>query len=246
MAIFGDIETVKEQINDSKFDKAFLYIKKLQDKNSDEYKSLANIELDKCNKIEIDENCFVLEQAYLSKNKEDCFFESHKKYIDIQYIFEGEEIMEVENIKNLVITNKYDSQLDFAKYSQTPKSSILKIRKNELAIFYPKDGHMPCIKIDNNIKKKIFDGLTKVVHTDKSGKPMNELNKMQSEDPMFLPRLYYVAKILNWDLSKHKSSETKILNDLKGKMNSYPSNKDIDSTILKLRKAIKKNSNSLF
>lgn len=158
MAIFGDIETVKEQINDSKFDKAFLYIKKLQDKNSDEYKSLANIELDKCNKIEIDENCFVLEQAYLSKNKEDCFFESHKKYIDIQYIFEGEEIMEVENIKNLVITNEYDSQLDFAKYSQTPKSSILKIRKNELAIFYPKDGHMPCIKIDNNIKiiKAVF------------------------------------------------------------------------------------------
>lgn len=158
MAIFGDIETVKEQINDSKFDKAFLYIKKLQDKNSDEYKSLANIELDECNKIEIDENCFVLEQAYLSKNKEDCFFESHKKYIDIQYIFEGEEIMEVENIKNLVITNEYDSQLDFAKYSQTPKSSILKIRKNELAIFYPKDGHMPCIKIDNNIKiiKAVF------------------------------------------------------------------------------------------
>uniref|UniRef100_UPI0040475760 YhcH/YjgK/YiaL family protein n=1 Tax=Aliarcobacter sp. TaxID=2321116 RepID=UPI0040475760 len=158
MAIFGDIETVKEQINDSKFDKAFLYIKKLQDKNSDEYKSLANIELDECNKIEIDENCFVLEQAYLSKNKEDCFFESHKKYIDIQYIFEGEEIMEVENIKNLAITKEYNSQLDFANYSQTPKSSILKIRENELAIFYPQDAHMPCIKIDNNIKiiKAVF------------------------------------------------------------------------------------------
>ncbi len=86
MAIFGTIETVKAQINNPSFEKAFLYIDKLQDKNSDEYKSLLNIGLDDCNKIVLDEHCFVLEQAYISKNKEDCFFESHKKYIDIQYI----------------------------------------------------------------------------------------------------------------------------------------------------------------
>lgn len=42
-----------------------------------------------------------------SKNKEDCFFESHKKYIDIQYVFEGEEIMEVENLSNLQVTTAY-------------------------------------------------------------------------------------------------------------------------------------------
>lgn len=40
MAIFGTIETVKAQINNPSFEKAFLYIDKLQDKNSDEYKSL--------------------------------------------------------------------------------------------------------------------------------------------------------------------------------------------------------------
>ena len=107
MAIFGTIETVKAQINNPSFEKAFLYIDKLQDKNSDEYKSLSNIGLDDCNKIVLDEHCFVLEQAYISKNKEDCFFESHKKYIDIQYVFEGEEIMEVENISNLEVTTAY-------------------------------------------------------------------------------------------------------------------------------------------
>jgi biofilm protein TabA len=160
MAIFGTIETVKEQINGSKFDKAFLYIRKLQDKNSAEYKSLSNIKIDECNKIELDNNCFVLEQAYISKNKEDCFFESHKKYIDIQYIFEGEEIMEVENISNLEVTTEYKEDLDYAKYAQSKYSSVLKIRENQLAIFYPNDAHMPCIKIDEN--KKVIKAVFKI------------------------------------------------------------------------------------
>lgn len=158
MAIFGNIETVKEQINYKKFEKAFLYIQKLQDKNSLEYKSLANIGLDECNKIVLDENCFVLEQAYITKDKRDCFFESHRKYIDIQYIFEGSEIMEVENINKLQITQEYNESLDFAKYEQKPNSSTLIINENELAIFYPNDAHMPCIKVDNNQKiiKAVF------------------------------------------------------------------------------------------
>ena len=160
MAIFGTIDTVKEQINSSKFDKAFLYIQKLQNKNSAEYKSLLNIKLDNCNKIELDEHCFVLEQAYISKNKEDCFFESHKKYIDIQYVFEGEEIMEVENLSNLQVTTPYKEDLDYAKYSQSKDSSILKIRKNELAIFFPQDAHMPCIKLDE--KKKVIKAVFKI------------------------------------------------------------------------------------
>lgn len=161
MAIFGNIETVKEQINNSKFQKAFFYIEKLQDKTSSEYNSLKNIELDNCNKIILDENCFVLEQSYISKNKEDCFFESHKKYIDIQYIFEGEEIMEVENIDNLLVTTPYKEDLDFAKYAQSEDSSSLKIRENELAIFYPQDAHMPCIKINEN--KKVIKAVFKIL-----------------------------------------------------------------------------------
>lgn len=161
MAIFGNIETVKEQINKSIFDTAFSYIEKLQDSTSFEYKSLKNIELDNCNKKELNENCFLLEQSYISKNKEDCFFESHKKYIDIQYIFEGEEIMEVDNIKNLNVSKEYNEDLDYAKYFQNKNSSSLIIKQNELAIFYPNDAHMPCIRIDEN--KKVIKAVFKIL-----------------------------------------------------------------------------------
>lgn len=161
MAIFGTIETVKAQINNPSFEKAFLYIDKLQDKNSDECKSLSNIGLDDCNKIVLDEHCFVLEQAYISKNKEDCFFESHKKYIDIQYMVKGNEIMDVTHIDNLEIIKNYDEKTDFIKYeNKCDDISSLLIGENELAIFYPTDAHQPCIKVDDS--KLIYKAVIKI------------------------------------------------------------------------------------
>jgi YhcH/YjgK/YiaL family protein len=161
MALFGTLETLKLQVCNSKFEKAFLYIEKLQDKNSSEYKSISNTKVDECNKIVLDENCFVLEQSYITKDKENCLFESHKKYIDIQYMFEGDEIMEVENVNNLDVSSIYDEKLDYAKHFQTTKSSSLKIKESEMAIFYPFDAHMPCIKIDKN--KKIIKAVFKIL-----------------------------------------------------------------------------------
>ncbi len=160
MALFGTLESLKLQVCDSKFEKAFLYIEKLQDKNSSEYKSISNTKVDECNKIVLDENCFVLEQSYITKDKENCLFESHKKYIDIQYMFKGDEIMEVENVNNLEVSSIYDEKLDYAKHFQTTKSSSLKIKESEMAIFYPFDAHMPCIKIDEN--KKIIKAVFKI------------------------------------------------------------------------------------
>ena len=158
MALFGTLETLKSQVCDFKFEKAFSFIQKLQDSNSDEYKTLTNTKIDECTKLVLDENCFVLFQSYITKDKVDCFYESHKKYIDIQYIFDGEEIMEVENVNNLEISKEYDENLDYAKYFQTNNASSLLIRKRELAIFYPNDAHMPCIKVNKNEKviKAVF------------------------------------------------------------------------------------------
>jgi biofilm protein TabA len=161
MALFGTLETLKSQVYDSKFEKAFAYIEKLQDENSNEYKTLLNTKVGECNKIVLDENCFILEQAYITKDKKDCLYESHKTYIDIQYMFKGDEIMEVENVNNLTVTTEYNPDLDYAKYAQTANSSVLKIRENELAIFYPNDAHMPCIKIDEN--KKIIKAVFKIL-----------------------------------------------------------------------------------
>jgi YhcH/YjgK/YiaL family protein len=76
-------------------------------------------------------------------------------------MFEGDEIMEVENVNNLELSSIYDEKLDYAKHFQSTTSSSLKIKETEMAIFYPNDAHMPCIKIDEN--KKIIKAVFKIL-----------------------------------------------------------------------------------
>ncbi len=143
MAIFGKLEDIKNQIEDGYFQLAFNYLEALTD-------DFLKIKDGEVIKEMLTDDIFVLKQVYKSKNREDCFFESHKKYIDIQYIFKGSEIMDVSNLNDLEILEDFDESRDFIKYKSKKSFSSLLIKENELAIFYPSDAHQPCVKNGNN------------------------------------------------------------------------------------------------
>ncbi|OHE00216.1 MAG: hypothetical protein A3K14_01075 [Sulfurimonas sp. RIFCSPLOWO2_12_FULL_36_74] len=152
MALFGALEVVKNQADREKFATAFLYLEKLIDKNSVEHKRVMGTALDVCVKIELDENSFVLEQVYDAKDRKECFFESHRKYIDVQFILGGEEIIEVSNTNLLAVALAYNEELDFIKYEETKGISSIVLKAGDVAIFYPQDAHMPCIKAGSGAK----------------------------------------------------------------------------------------------
>lgn len=152
MALFGALEVVKAQADREKFATAFLYLERLLDKNSVEYKRLIECPLGVCEKIELDEENFALEQAYNSKDRGECFFESHKKYIDVQFILVGEEIIEVSNRNLLAVALAYNEELDFIKYEDKKGVSSIVLKAGDVAIFYPQDAHMPCIKAGSDAK----------------------------------------------------------------------------------------------
>lgn len=160
MALFGNIEVLKKQIKDDKFKTAFEYLVKVLDESTEENKRLNSYDLNVFEKIDLDENNFALEQTYFSKDRDKCFFESHRKNIDVQFILEGEEIMEIDNIKNLNVTFQYDENMDLIKYGDSNFSSSIKLKKGDIAIFFPDDAHMPGIKI--NESKKIIKTVVKV------------------------------------------------------------------------------------
>ena len=154
MAIFGKLENLKQQITDKNFQTAFDYLSNIQIEPFD-------IKDGECIKEMINDEMFVLKQVYITKNREDCFFESHKKYIDIQYMLKGEEIMDVCNLEDLEILKDYDEKTDFIKYKGKEENiSSLLIKENELAIFYPQDAHQPCIKTNQN--KLIYKAVIKI------------------------------------------------------------------------------------
>ena len=152
MALFGNLEILKKQITGDKFKVAFEYLTKALDETSEENKRLNAYDLNAFEKIDLDINNFALEQVYNSKDREKCFFESHIKNIDVQFILEGEEIMEIDNIKNLNVTFQYDENMDLIKYDDSNFSSSIKLKKGDIAIFFPDDAHMPCIKISESTK----------------------------------------------------------------------------------------------
>lgn len=98
------------------------------------------------------DNLFCIVQEYMTKDKVDCFFESHKKYIDFQLIVNGTEVMEYTDVKELKVKTPYSDEKDIMFYYGEGESDVY--HTNEFAIFFPEDAHKPCIKVNKSIKIK--------------------------------------------------------------------------------------------
>jgi len=152
MAIIGNLETLKKQIDLKKFHTAISYLEKVLTVNSLEQERLLSYGIDAFERVELDEHNFALEQVYNSKERTSCFFESHQKYIDVQFILEGEEIIELADITTLAVDMPYSSEMDLLKYKDTSLSSKILLQKGDIAIFFAEDAHMPCVKTATSLK----------------------------------------------------------------------------------------------
>ena len=92
---------------------------------------------------------------YTTKPVEECRYETHKKYIDIQMLISGNESIYVNNVKSLSKTVEYDVDKDVAFYSNNIKANEYQMKENECLILYPEDGHMPCVNLNKTCNRKI-------------------------------------------------------------------------------------------
>ena len=111
MALFGKLQDVKKQIiiNDS-FNMAFKYLEETFQSGSDINKRILSLDIDQYEKVELSGEIFAIEQSYNTKLRKDSFFESHIKYIDMQFILKGQEIIEIANIEDLQQSSLYDQE----------------------------------------------------------------------------------------------------------------------------------------
>ncbi|MDA3954667.1 MAG: YhcH/YjgK/YiaL family protein [Bacteroidales bacterium] len=97
------------------------------------------------------DDIFALVQEYHTKNKDLANLEAHRKYIDIQYIHSGTEIIGTATLeKQTIISN--DLEKDVAFYEGD--ASFIKLESEMFAVFFPHDLHMPGIKLTQSIKVK--------------------------------------------------------------------------------------------
>ena len=102
-------------------------------------------------KYQLKDGVFVLVQAYNSKDEKDCKWETHRKYIDIQYVLKGEETIAVANYNDLKCTVLYDSEKDISFYEGV--GNEIRLTDSEFLILYPWDAHKPQIGNGKSVNK---------------------------------------------------------------------------------------------
>lgn len=148
MALFGTLATVQAQAPRTHvFELAFNYTRELMRIGSPERTRLNGIARGASEKIELGAGVFAIEQVYDTKPRSEGFFESHRKYIDVQLIVEGEELMEVIDVSLITVDQPYIAERDLIMYRDTPHASHLHLRGGEVAVFHPVDVHMPSLRL---------------------------------------------------------------------------------------------------
>lgn len=88
---------------------------------------------------------YFMVQCYQSKEKNDTP-EAHEKYIDIQYLLEGEELIGVGSLSDMTEEVAAEPENDFRLY-HGPLSHV-KVGNGYFAVFFPQDAHAPGIAAD--------------------------------------------------------------------------------------------------
>lgn len=82
-------------------------------------------------------------QSYMTMTAEECPFESHRAYFDLQYVVEGEECFGYEPLVNLNPSMEYDAEKDLIFYEEPKQSGCVILKAGDFAIVPPEDGHAP-------------------------------------------------------------------------------------------------------
>lgn len=84
-------------------------------------------------------------------------YEAHKKYIDIQCTMKGQERVACLPIEKLTETKPYSDNDDAAFYTTAIKPIEMIIGDGYFAVFFPQDGHMPqlCMDEPRMVKKVV-------------------------------------------------------------------------------------------
>lgn len=91
-----------------------------------------------------------------SKDLDKTQWESHRKYIDLQYVVKGEEKMGKYPFEKLSVTKPYDEGRDVANYSG--EGEIYDVPAGTFMIFFPANAHRPNITPGGNkpVKKVVI------------------------------------------------------------------------------------------
>ena len=96
---------------------------------------------------------------YRTKDPQEGKFESHRAYMDLQYVLQGAEVMETAPADGLEPLGEYDAKGDCQFFAVRNNISRVLVRAGEFAVFFPGEAHRPCCSPDEgvcDVRKLVF------------------------------------------------------------------------------------------
>ncbi len=130
-----------------RFGEAFEFIKKIVNENAPD----GDYEID-------GRNVFAFVSSYETKTDSEVNFEAHRKYIDIQCVISGNEVIGFENADEVSLIQDYKDGNDICFYGLNKNYDKIVLGKGEFVIIMTDELHAPCLSIDNkpeNVRKVV-------------------------------------------------------------------------------------------
>ena len=102
-----------------------------------------------------EKDLFLNLQMAKGRSQEAAVLETHVEMIDIQIPLSGDETFGYTPLSDLPFFD-YNAEKDITKYGDTKAQTYVTVKPGQFAIFFPQDGHAPCITNVPEIKKAIF------------------------------------------------------------------------------------------
>lgn len=153
MALVGSLKVLKQQTQKSRLIAAIEYLENTDIKTEFKDVSAGNNKIIELNGKTI----FAIYQTYESKPHNEIKVEGHKKYIDIQYIFEGNEQILLASPSDILKEDNYNEEKDIY-FPKIKAYSIVQLKPGDGAILFPEDLHGPgyCVQEPGSIKKIVI------------------------------------------------------------------------------------------
>lgn len=97
--------------------------------------------------IEGDE-IFALVSEYETRTPDTSRFEAHRTHIDVQLVVSGQETIGHAAVDTLETTTPYDGEKDIEFFATPASSTQVPLMAGQFAVFAPRDGHMPGVRLD--------------------------------------------------------------------------------------------------
>lgn len=93
---------------------------------------------------------FVNVHGYDTLPREDCRFESHRQYLDLQYCIAGGELIDHARLGLVKPETPYEEERDLLFHHPAGEFSVLRMAPGDFALFWPEDVHRPRVSDGRN------------------------------------------------------------------------------------------------